>query len=181
MLFIVSDVDAPVGLRVTAPTSVRRRGREGAGREVRPLLALRAGVRTEPDWAGICDRCVDALAEPVNSLMAVPSGLQLELWIAGVIVVARSGDQGARAVRASSCTRASTVIPGFFDLTRVHNYGAAFGLMNAADFPFKTAVLSIVAAVALAALALVRRHAAGRPAAARGSAWRSSSAARRAT
>jgi isoleucyl-tRNA synthetase len=24
-----------------------------------------AGVRTEPDWAGICDRCVDALAEPV--------------------------------------------------------------------------------------------------------------------
>ena len=24
-------------------------------------------VRTEPDWAGICDRCVEALAEPVNS------------------------------------------------------------------------------------------------------------------
>ena len=24
-----------------------------------------AGVRTEPDWAGICDRCVEALAEPV--------------------------------------------------------------------------------------------------------------------
>ena len=23
-------------------------------------------VRTEPDWAGICDRCVDALAEPVT-------------------------------------------------------------------------------------------------------------------
>ncbi|MBI2188226.1 MAG: isoleucine--tRNA ligase [Acidobacteria bacterium] len=23
-------------------------------------------VRTEPDWAGICDRCVEALAEPVN-------------------------------------------------------------------------------------------------------------------
>jgi isoleucyl-tRNA synthetase len=25
-----------------------------------------AKVRTEPDWAGICDRCVDALAEPVS-------------------------------------------------------------------------------------------------------------------
>jgi isoleucyl-tRNA synthetase len=24
-------------------------------------------VRTEAEWAGICDRCVDALAEPVNS------------------------------------------------------------------------------------------------------------------
>ena len=34
----------------------------------------------------------------------------------------------------------------------MHNYGAAFGLMNAADFPFKTVVLSIVATVALLAL-----------------------------
>jgi isoleucyl-tRNA synthetase len=24
-------------------------------------------LRTEPDWSGLCDRCVDALAEPVNS------------------------------------------------------------------------------------------------------------------
>jgi len=24
-----------------------------------------AAVRTEPEWAGICDRCVDALAESV--------------------------------------------------------------------------------------------------------------------
>jgi len=24
-------------------------------------------VRSEPEWAGICDRCVEALAEPVNS------------------------------------------------------------------------------------------------------------------
>ena len=30
------------------------------------------------------------------------------------------------------------VIPGFLDLTRVHNTGAAFGMLNAADFPFKT-------------------------------------------
>ena len=26
-----------------------------------------SSVRTEPEWAGICDRCVEALAEPVNS------------------------------------------------------------------------------------------------------------------
>ena len=26
-----------------------------------------SSVRVEPEWAGICDRCVEALAEPVNS------------------------------------------------------------------------------------------------------------------
>lgn len=46
------------------------------------------------------------------------------------------------------------VIPGFFSLTLVHNYGAAFGLMNSTEFPFKTALLSLVAAVALLALVL---------------------------
>ena len=45
------------------------------------------------------------------------------------------------------------VIPGFLDLTRVHNTGAAFGMLNAAEFPFKTMVLSIVAAIALAGVA----------------------------
>ena len=45
------------------------------------------------------------------------------------------------------------VIPGFLDLTRVHNTGAAFGMLNGADFPFKTVVLSLVAAVALGGVA----------------------------
>lgn len=45
------------------------------------------------------------------------------------------------------------VIPGFLDLTRVHNTGAAFGMLNAADFPFKTLVLSLVAAIALGGVA----------------------------
>ena len=46
------------------------------------------------------------------------------------------------------------VIPGFFDLTRVHNTGTAFGFMNATDFPFKTVILACVAIGALAALAV---------------------------
>ena len=41
------------------------------------------------------------------------------------------------------------VIPGFLDLTRVHNTGAAFGMLNSTDFPLKTMVLSMVALVAL--------------------------------
>jgi signal peptidase II len=45
------------------------------------------------------------------------------------------------------------VIPGFLDLTRVHNTGAAFGMLNDMDFPLKTLVLSLVALIALAGVA----------------------------
>ena len=83
--------------------------------------------------------------------MGTPRRLQLELWIAGAIVAL---DQAAKALVRSrfELHESLEIIPGFFNLTRVHNYGAAFGLMNAADFPFKTAILSIVAAGALLAL-----------------------------
>ena len=45
------------------------------------------------------------------------------------------------------------IVPGFLDLTRVHNTGAAFGMLNAVDFPMKTLVLSLVAIVALTGVA----------------------------
>ena len=45
-----------------------------------------------------------------------------------------------------------TVIPGFFDLTRVHNTGAAYGFLDGVDFPFKTALLAGVATAALVGL-----------------------------
>ena len=78
---------------------------------------------------------------------------RLELSIAGLIVIV---DQATKAlVRAEfELSQSVTIIPGFFDLTRVHNAGAAFGLMNTADFPLKTVILGVVAAVALAGLAL---------------------------
>jgi signal peptidase II len=76
-----------------------------------------------------------------------------ELLIVGAVV---AFDQLAKAlVRANFELHDSLeMIPGFFNLTRVHNYGAAFGLLNSTDFPFKTVVLSTVAAVALSALAV---------------------------
>jgi signal peptidase II len=46
-----------------------------------------------------------------------------------------------------------TVIPGMLDMTHVRNTGAAFGLLNAADFPGKAAVMIGVAALALLAIA----------------------------
>ncbi len=77
----------------------------------------------------------------------------VELWLAAIIVVV---DQITKAlVRADFQLHESvTVIPGFLDITRVHNTGAAFGMLNAMHFPGKTALLVMVAVVALAAVAM---------------------------
>jgi signal peptidase II len=77
--------------------------------------------------------------------------LRTELLISGSIVAL---DQAAKAaVRARFELHESLeLIPGFFSLTRVHNYGAAFGLMNNLEIPLKAVLLSAVAAVALVAL-----------------------------
>ena len=47
-----------------------------------------------------------------------------------------------------------TVIPGLFDLTRVHNTGAAFGFLDPVDFPYKSVLLSLIAVAALIGLAI---------------------------
>jgi signal peptidase II len=47
-----------------------------------------------------------------------------------------------------------TVIPGFLNLVHVRNTGAAFGFLNAVDFPYKTAVVALVATAALMGIAL---------------------------
>ena len=46
-----------------------------------------------------------------------------------------------------------TVFSGWLDLTHVQNTGAAFGLMNNIDFPYKPYIMIGVAAVALLAIA----------------------------
>lgn len=77
---------------------------------------------------------------------------RLELAIAVVVVVL---DQWTKAlVRGRLELHDSVeVVSGWLSLTRVHNTGAAFGMLNAADFPFKSVVLIIVAAIALAGVA----------------------------
>ncbi|MEZ5415894.1 MAG: signal peptidase II [Vicinamibacterales bacterium] len=45
------------------------------------------------------------------------------------------------------------VVTGWLSLTRVHNSGAAFGMLNGVDFPYKPAVLVAVAGAALAGVA----------------------------
>jgi signal peptidase II len=46
------------------------------------------------------------------------------------------------------------VIPGFFEIAHVENSGAAFGILNAAEFPMKQVVIAVIATVALIAIAL---------------------------
>jgi signal peptidase II len=50
------------------------------------------------------------------------------------------------------------IIPNLLDFTHVQNTGAAFGLMNAAEFPYKSAVMILVATLALVAISLYARQ-----------------------
>jgi signal peptidase II len=81
----------------------------------------------------------------------VPATHRIGFWIAAAVVVL---DQITKVlVRASFALHDGvTVIPGFFDLTRVHNYGAAFGILSTVEFPGRTALLALVAAAALVGL-----------------------------
>jgi signal peptidase II len=75
-----------------------------------------------------------------------------DIWISSVIILI---DQVTKAaVRANLPLHASrTIVPGFLDLTHVQNTGAAFGLLNAAEFPFKATLIALVATVALVGIA----------------------------
>jgi signal peptidase II len=46
------------------------------------------------------------------------------------------------------------VIPGLASLTRVHNTGAAFGMLDLVDFPFKAVLMALMTTAALAGLAV---------------------------
>ncbi len=64
-------------------------------------------------------------------------------------------DQATKAVVRSRLPlhESITVVPGFFDLTHVRNTGAAFGMLNSVDFPYKPAVMVVIALIALGAVA----------------------------
>src|SRR5438874_6622748 len=78
---------------------------------------------------------------------------RLEIWLPILIVAV---DQLTKAaIRATLPLHESmTVVPGFIDFTHVRNTGAAFGILNAADFPFKSLVIGLIAAAALAGVAV---------------------------
>jgi signal peptidase II len=77
---------------------------------------------------------------------------RFEALVVLVIVVA---DQVTKAlVRQSMELHESIpIVPDLLALTRVHNTGAAFGMLNAFEFPGKTLVLTAVATIALGGVA----------------------------
>lgn len=76
----------------------------------------------------------------------------LELGTMAIVVAA---DQLTKAVvrQVLPLGESRSIVPEFLDLTHVHNTGAAFGLLNAVDFPYKPIVMIAIAAVALVAIA----------------------------
>jgi signal peptidase II len=84
---------------------------------------------------------------------------RFEIWLPVAIVVL---DQLAKAmVRSAVPLHASvTIVPGLVDFTHVQNSGAAFGILNATEFPLKTALLTLFAVAALVGVAF---YAAGLP------------------
>ena len=95
------------------------------------------------------DNAIDeSVAPPFEDETAARPPRHLEVWLPLLVAVI---DQATKAmVRAMLPVHDSvTIIPGFIDFTHVLNSGAAFGILNGADFPFKTAVIAIVATAAL--------------------------------
>ena len=81
----------------------------------------------------------------------------LELLAIGAIVVV---DQLSKfLVKATIPLYAKhSIIPNFLDFTHVQNTGAAFGLLNAAEFPYKSAVMIGIATLALVSISLYARQ-----------------------
>ena len=90
---------------------------------------------------------------PVVPVAERPFGRPLELAIIALIVIF---DQITKMLVRNSLAfgDSRTVIPGFLDLTHVQNTGAAFGLLNSVDFPYKPVVMLVIASLALVAIAM---------------------------
>lgn len=76
----------------------------------------------------------------------------LELWTLALVALA---DQVSKALvrQLLPLGDSRSIIPNLLDFTHVHNTGAAFGLLNAADFPYKSTVMILVAGLALVVIA----------------------------
>jgi len=78
---------------------------------------------------------------------------RFEIWVPLVVVAV---DQATKPlVREMLPLHASVpIVAGFLDFTHVRNPGAAFGLLDGADFPLKSALIALVALGALVAVSI---------------------------
>jgi len=91
------------------------------------------------------------MAEPTND--PIHPSRRLEIWLPLAIIVF---DQITKLIvrQRLPLHDSVTVIPGFLDFTHVRNTGAAFGMLNAVNFPYKTALLSLISTGALVGVAI---------------------------
>ena len=94
-----------------------------------------------------------APASPASPAAVHSAGRRVEFSILAFVVIL---DQITKALirNALPFGDSRTLIPGLLDLTHVQNTGAAFGLLNSVDFPYKPVVMLVVASLALVAIAL---------------------------
>jgi len=99
------------------------------------------------------DDVLNAAATETPHVEQVERPRRLEIWLPLVIVAL---DQLTKAaIRATLPLHQSvTIVPGLMDFTHVRNTGAAFGILNLAEFPFKSAVIALVATAALVAVGM---------------------------
>jgi signal peptidase II len=85
--------------------------------------------------------------------MSAPFGRMPELWLSVTIVAL---DQATKALIRSKLPLHDSVnlVPGMLDITHVRNTGAAFGMLNDVHFPYKPAVMVLIAVLALIAVAM---------------------------
>lgn len=97
----------------------------------------------------------EAIAASTPPASASPLRRAHPLEIAVVVIIAAL-DQITKAIVRQTLPLGDsrTVIPDLLDVTHVHNTGAAFGLLNGVDFPYKPAVMIGVAGLALVAIAV---------------------------
>ena len=80
------------------------------------------------------------------------SSRRLEIVVVAGLVIA---DQITKALvrRSIELHESVSLVPDLLAFTRVHNTGAAFGMLNSMEFPGKTIVLTLVASLALVGVA----------------------------
>ena len=102
----------------------------------------------------------DAPRDPITTPpyhAPVPLIRPLELVVVGTIVIL---DQLTKFLVKATIPLYSkkVIVPNLLDFVHVQNSGAAFGLLNAAEFPYKSALMIGIATLALIAITLYARQ-----------------------
>lgn len=109
-------------------------------------------MSAEPSSAGPATADRHPASEAGGSAPAFPSRRLMLCIVVGIVLL----DQVSKAMVHAWLPLYSsvTIIPGLLDFSYVRNTGAAFGLLNAVDIPFKRALMTAIGLFALIAITL---------------------------